>query len=105
MEEKTTIPTPEQGGKEPEKKEKKSEEKQEEKKEETKSGSITLTYYDITLVSVGDAYTFEPKGGSGGYTWKSADPKVATVSDSGTVTAAGKGQTKVTVKRGDGLSA
>jgi ribonucleoside-diphosphate reductase alpha chain len=76
-----------------------------EKKEESKSGTISLTYYDITLVSVGDAYTFEPKGGSGGYTWKSADPKVATVSDSGTVTAAGKGQTKVTVKSGDGLSA
>jgi hypothetical protein len=80
-------------------------EKKDEKKEESKSGTIGLTYYDITLVSVGDAYTFEPKGGSGGYTWKSADPKVATVSDSGTVTAAGKGQTKVTVKSGDGLSA
>ena len=73
--------------------------------EEKPKGSITLTYYDITLVHVGDAYTFEPKGGSGGYKWKSENPKVASVSESGTVKATGKGTTKVTVTSGDGLSA
>ena len=54
---------------------------------------------------MGDAYTFEPKGGSGGYKWKSENPKVASVSESGTVKATGKGTTKVTVTSGDGLSA
>ena len=92
-----------------EKTEKQSEEKTEEKKSEEKKkkseGSITLTYYDITLVNVGDAYKFEPKGGSGGYTWKSADKSVASVSKDGTVKAEGKGTTTVTVTSKDGLTA
>ena len=92
-----------------EKTEKQSKEKTEEKKSEEKKkkseGSITLTYYDITLVNVGDAYKFEPKGGSGGYTWKSADKSVASVSKDGTVKAEGKGTTTVTVTSKDGLSA
>lgn len=73
--------------------------------EQQAKGSITLTYYDITLVSIGDSYTFEPQGGSGGYTWKSANKKVATVTQEGTVKAVGKGTTKVSVKSGDGLTA
>ena len=84
-----------------------SEEKKEkkEKEEEKASGSITLTYYDITLVSIGDYYTFEPKGGKSPYTWKSANKKVATVSEDGTVKAVGKGTTTVTVKSKDGITA
>ena len=86
---------------------KESEEKKEkkEKEEEKASGSITLTYYDITLVSIGDYYTFEPKGGKSPYTWKSANKKVATVSEDGTVKAVGKGTTTVTVKSKDGITA
>ena len=84
----------------------KTEKKKEEKDKEKKSdGKITLTYYDITLVHVGDSYTFEPKGGEGGYTWKSANKKVATVTADGTVRAVGKGTTTVTVTSKDGLSA
>ena len=85
---------------------KKDKTKKEEKDTEQESkGTITLTYYDITLVSVGDAYTFEPKGGKGGYTWKSENKKVASVTADGTVRAEGKGTTKVTVKSKDGLTA
>lgn len=108
-EEETEKKTEEKSEKQSEEKteEKKDAEKESEKKkssEEQPKGSITLTYYDITLVSIGDAYTFEPKGGSGGYQWKSADPKIASVSDDGTVRAEGKGTTTVTVTSGDGLS-
>ena len=85
--------------------EKKESEEKKEKEEEKASGSITLTYYDITLVSIGDYYTFEPKGGKSPYTWKSANKKVATVSEDGTVKAVGKGTTTVTVKSKDGITA
>lgn len=80
-------------------------EKKKEEKQKKSEGKITLTYYDITLVHVGDSYTFEPKGGEGGYTWKSANKKVATVTADGTVKAVGKGTTTVTVTSKDGLSA
>ena len=84
---------------------KKAEEEKKKEEEPKKSGTISLTYYDITLVHVGDAYTFEPKGGSGGYTWKSADSSIASVTKDGTVRAEGKGETTVTVTSKDGLSA
>lgn len=84
---------------------KKAEEEKKKAEESKKSGTISLTYYDITLVHVGDAYTFEPKGGSGGYTWKSADSSIASVTKDGTVRAEGKGETTVTVTSKDGLSA
>lgn len=70
---------------------------------EAPAGSITLQYYDITLVNIGDAYTFTPSGGTAPYTWTSADSSVATVSSGGTVTAAGHGQTTVTCSSSDGL--
>lgn len=70
--------------------------------EQTQStDTITLTYYDITLVNVGDAYTFSPSGGNGSYSWKSANPNVASVSEGGTVTATGIGETTVTCTSGD----
>lgn len=68
------------------------------------TGSITLEYYDITLVNVGDAYTFSPSGGASPYTWRSANTNVASVSSGGTVTAVGSGQTTVTCTSSDGLS-
>lgn len=68
------------------------------------TGGITLKYYDITLVNIGDAYTFSPSGGASPYTWKSANTNVASVSSGGTVTAVGSGQTTVTCTSSDGLS-
>lgn len=91
----------EDAAEEKEEKEEKKAEKEEETGKDEDSGSITLEYYDITLVNIGDSYTFSPSGGNGSYSWKSADSSVATVSDSGTVTAAGSGQTTVTCTSGD----
>lgn len=72
---------------------------------EAPSGTISLEYYDITLINVGDAYTFSPSGGNGTYSWSSSDSSVASVSADGTVTAVGSGTATVTVTSGDGLSA
>lgn len=62
--------------------------------------AITLEYYDLTLVHIGDIYTFSPSGGNGSYTYESSDESVATVDGNGTVTAAGPGTTTVTVASG-----
>ncbi len=75
---------------------------QEEKKKKSNSNSITLQYYDITLVHVGDSFQFEPSGGDGkSYKWSSANGDVASVSSDGNVTATGVGQTTLTCKSGD----
>ncbi len=80
--------------------EKKAEE--EEKKKKSNANSISLQYYDITLVYVGDSYKFEPSGGDGkSYTWSSANDGVATVSSDGRVKATGVGQTTLTCTSGD----
>ena len=73
----------------------------EEEPQSNDADTITLAYYDITLVNVGDAYTFSPSGGNGSYSWKSANPNVASVSQDGTVTATGVGETTVTCTSGD----
>lgn len=75
---------------------------EEEKKKKTNSNSITLQYYDITLVNVGDSFQFEPSGGDGkSYKWSSANSDVASVSADGNVTATGVGQTTLTCTSGD----
>ena len=75
---------------------------QEEEKKKTNSNSITLQYYDITLVNVGDSFQFEPSGGDGkSYKWSSANKDVASVSADGLVKATGVGQTTLTCKSGD----
>lgn len=67
---------------------------------------LALDYYDITLASVGDSYTFSPTGGDGTYTWESADRAIAIVSPTGgTVTAVASGTTTVTCTSGDGQTA
>ncbi len=85
---------------------KKDEETKEEEQKDTKpAGKIKLKYYDITLVDIGDYYTFEPGNGKAPYTWKSADPKIATVDKNGRVTAVSSGRTTVTVVSKDNYQA
>lgn len=62
---------------------------------------ITLDYYDITLVNIGDPHTFQVSGGNGTYQWSSADPSVATVDANGRVVAVGTGTTTITCTSGD----
>ncbi|MCD7929566.1 MAG: Ig-like domain-containing protein [Clostridiales bacterium] len=82
---------------------------EEEAEAETTSDTVAhlyLDYYDITLASVGDSYTFSPIGGDGTYTWESADRSIAIVSPTGgTVTAVASGTTTVTCTSGDGQTA
>ncbi len=75
---------------------------EEEKKKKSNGNSITLQYYDITLVHVGEGFQFKPSGGDGkSYSWKSANDSVASVSADGYVKATGVGQTTVTCTSGD----
>lgn len=85
---------------------KKEDEKKEEEQKDTKpAGKLKLKYYDITLVDIGDYYTFEPGNGKAPYTWKSADPKIATVDKNGRVTAVSSGRTTITVVSKDNYQA
>ena len=62
---------------------------------------VALSSSDFTLnASSGLQNTLKASGGSGEYTWSSADPGVATVSESGLVTGVGNGTTEVTVTDG-----
>ena len=65
------------------------------------STPVALSSSDFTLnASSGLQNTLKASGGSGEYTWSSADPGVATVSESGLVTGVGNGTTEVTVTDG-----
>ena len=66
------------------------------------STPVALNSEDFTLdpANGGLQYTLQASGGSGTYTWTSADPSVATVSEGGTVTGVGNGTTEVTVSDG-----
>ncbi len=85
-------------------------EEEEEAEEDTAASgaveALQLEYYDITLASVGDSYTFTPTGGDGTYTWESENREVAIVSPTGgTVTAVASGTTTITCTSGDGQTA
>ena len=65
------------------------------------STPVSLSSSDFTLdASKGLQNTLTASGGSGEYTWSSADTSVATVSADGTVTGVGNGNTEVTVTDG-----
>ena len=65
------------------------------------STPVALNSADFTLdATKGLQYTLKASGGSGEYTWSSADSSVATVSEGGTVTGVGNGNTEVTVTDG-----
>lgn len=65
----------------------------------TSSGSLTLSHTDVSI-AVDESFTLSARSGSGDATYTSADPSIATVSASGTVTGVKKGTTKITVSRG-----
>ena len=65
------------------------------------STPVSLSSQDFTLdAAKGLQYTLKASGGSGEYTWTSADPSVATVSENGTVTGVGNGNTEITATDG-----
>ena len=84
--------------------------KDDQKKDEAKKDEadntdpLTINLTDLTLVNVGDTYQFEVTGGDGNYSWSSAGPWVATVDQSGVVTAVGQGYATITCTDGTGKS-
>lgn len=82
---------------------KKDEQKQEDQAEDDQE-PLTLNLTDVTLVNLGDTYSFQVTGGDGHYTWTSAGPWVATVDQKGVVTAVGTGYATITCTDGAGNS-
>ena len=79
--------------------------KDDQKKDEAdNTDPLTINLTDLTLVNVGDTYQFEVTGGDGNYSWSSAGPWVATVDQSGVVTAVGQGYATITCTDGTGKS-
>ncbi len=66
--------------------------------------SITLSRTDFTLASIGETWvlyaTLTPSNTTQTVKWTSDDPKIATVSTTGLVTAVGSGTTKITAEAG-----
>ena len=65
----------------------------------TPDTAVTVSQDSLSL-EVGGTAQLSAADGGGTYTWTSADPSVATVSESGTVTGVGNGNTQVTVSDG-----
>ena len=61
---------------------------------------LTLSTTDFTLKAAGETHTIQASGGSGGYTWLSEDVGVASVDQSGKVTAVSRGTINVLVTDG-----
>ena len=70
--------------------------------------SFTLNRKDFTLSQAGDVWNlgpaFLPAGSTGTLTWSSSKPEVATVSDSGIVTAVAPGVTTITATMAGGYT-
>lgn len=65
------------------------------------STPVALSSSDFTLNAASSLQnTLKVSGGSGEYTWSSADTSVATVSENGIVTGVGNGSTEITVTDG-----
>lgn len=64
------------------------------------STAVLLSSADFTLEKTGATHTLTASGGSGTYTWTTADAAIATVGEDGTVTAKGAGNTEITVSDG-----
>ena len=62
--------------------------------------AVVLSSADFTLSQVGAFHPLTVSGGSGTYTWTSANPAIATVGEDGRVTATGVGNTEITVTDG-----
>ena len=63
-------------------------------------GGLTLSTTDFTLRTAGETHTIQVSGGSGTYTWASEDEGVASVDQSGKVTAISKGTVNIVVSDG-----
>ena len=61
---------------------------------------LTLSTSDFTLKAAGETHTIQVSGGSGSYTWYSQDDGVASVDQSGKVTAVSRGTINVLVTDG-----
>lgn len=61
---------------------------------------LSLSTEDFSLFAVGENHTITVSGGSGGYRWFSQDEGVASVDESGKVTAVSKGTVNVVVTDG-----
>ena len=61
---------------------------------------LKLSTEDFTLKSVGETATIRASGGSGSYTWASEDEGIASVDQSGKVTAISKGTVNIVVSDG-----
>ena len=61
---------------------------------------LKLSTEDFTLKTVGETATIKASGGSGSYTWASEDDGVASVDQSGKVTAISKGTVNIVVSDG-----
>ena len=65
----------------------------------TVAAGLTLSHEDVTIAA-GEKFTLSARSGSGGATFTSKDPSIATVSAGGVVTGVKKGLTEITVRRG-----
>lgn len=62
--------------------------------------AVVLSSADFTLSAVGAFHPLTVTGGSGSYTWTSANPAIATVGEDGKVTGVAVGNTEITVTDG-----
>ena len=62
---------------------------------------LTLSTTDFTMKAAGETHTIQVSGGSGSYTWLSENDAIATVSESGKVTAVANGTVNILVTDGN----
>ena len=69
------------------------------------AGALTLSESSLTFEDAQDSATLAAAGAQGAVSWKSTDPRVATVSDDGVVTAVGAGACRIIARDDAGVEA
>ena len=69
------------------------------------AGALTLSESSLTFEDAQDSATLAAVGAQGAVSWKSTDPRVATVSDGGVVTAGGAGTCRIIARDDAGVEA
>ena len=69
------------------------------------AGELTLSESSLTFEDAQDSATLAAAGAQGAVSWKSTDPRVATVSDGGVVTAVGAGTCRIIARDDAGVEA